>query len=186
MFKNSILKNPPPPNLFMKYFLLQIVVFCSLCCSFCFSQTAGKDSSVRDVQIAQVEMVKSIIIRQMTPEVLKGIADRSDKLGIREYSYYFKSDKMGWMLKSKDGWELAYITIDLGEGKAQSGEYLGAVAKDPLAKQIHDLLVETMNKTYRLITRDEYDIGGNCTASISLFKGSTGLGRSRIVIKRKS
>jgi hypothetical protein len=131
-------------------------------------------------------MVKAIIIRKMTPEALKEIADKSDKLGIREYSYYFKPDKMGWMLRSKDGWELAYITIDLGEGKAQSGEYLGAVAEFPLAQQIHDLLLENMNKTYRRITPDEYDIGDNCIASINLFKGSTGLGRSRLVIKRKA
>jgi len=140
---------------------------------------------MQPVVCATIAMVKNVVLKQWTPEDLKNFENKATQAGIKSgYSYHYSRTKMGWMAKSSTGQEVIYVSLSLENSYAKEGEYLGIVGRFEEIQKIHPIYVQILSTQFTHVGSDVYDIGDNCSAKISLFKGNTGLGRTVITIKR--
>ena len=131
-----------------------------------------------------LNQVKNVVIKKLTSKDIEGmIKNARDAGGTGLKSSRYGSDKMGWWLEDSKGREVYVVIFSFFGGRAKEGEYLGPLMSFQNAKEIHSFHEKTLLEYFKQIDNNKYDLNDNCTASLRMFHGATGLGRTIITVE---
>jgi hypothetical protein len=94
----------------------------------------------------------------------------------------YSEGKTGWSLFDSKGREVLRVIFSFVGHRATEGKYFGPLMSLHDSKEVHKWHGDILSKYYKQIGFDKYYLEDNCTASVELFQGSTGLGRSIITV----
>jgi hypothetical protein len=128
--------------------------------------------------------VKNVVTKKLTSKDIEGIIKTTRDAGGRGFkSSRYGSDKMGWSLEDSKGREVYVVIFSFLGGRAKEGDYLGPLMSFQNAKELHSFHEKTLLEYFKQIDNNKYDLNDNCTASLRLFHGTTGLGRTIITVE---
>ena len=128
--------------------------------------------------------VKNVVIKKSTSKDIEGMIKAArDAGGTGLKSNRYGSDKMGWSLEDSKGREVFVVIFSFLGGRAKEGDYLGPLMSLQNAKELHSFHENTLLEYFKRIDNNKYDLNDNCTASLRLFHGATGLGRTIITVE---
>ena len=139
---------------------------------------------VATVILNTIYQVKSVIVKQSSPGDIEEMINQARKKGATGYKIdRYSGGKIGWTLNDSKGREMHRVIFSFIGHVAQKGRYLGPLITFQDSKEIHNWHRDVMSKYYKQTGTDRYDIENNCIANMELFKGSSGLGRTIIIIE---
>jgi hypothetical protein len=146
----------------------------------------GDTKEIETVLVATLEIIKRALSMQFTQKQLKEVIDKVAALDTANSRRTFENpspEKAGWNLISH-GIELQYV-IFLYEGNTpKSADYFDALLPRAEAEGLYLINARILSSRFRHTQDNEYDLGDGYTAKVSLFKGSTGKGRTVISIRK--
>ena len=146
---------------------------------------AGESTNpMKQVIYHTLYQVKNVVIKKSTSKDIEGIIKTARDAGEKGFkTSHYGSDKMGWSLQDSKGREVYVVIFSFLGGRAKEGDYLGPLMSFQNAKEIHSIHEKTLLEYFKQTDNNKYDLNDNCTASLRLFQGTTGLGRTIITVE---
>lgn len=151
-----------------------------------FNTTALADDQADPAATAIVNtlyQIKNLLIKRSSPSDIEEMIKQSRNKGATGYKFdRYSGDKTGWSLFDSKGREVLRVIFSFVGHRATEGKYFGPLMSFNDSKEVHKWHRDIMSTYYKQIGIDKYYLEDNCTASMELFQGSTGLGRSIITV----
>jgi hypothetical protein len=175
------MKNLKPSFTIVPLFIVLMLFYTPL---YATEPTESDKSEVAQVIYQTIYQIKTIIVRRLAANDIEELIKRARDLGATGYKLNkYSGGKMGWSIEDSKGREVYSVIFSFHEQQAREGVYLTPLMTFRDAKEVHSWHRKVISSYFRQIDADKYDINDNCLAFVELFKGATGLGRTRINIK---
>lgn len=135
--------------------------------------TAEVDSVVSQA----IYQIKTVLIKQSTPEEIRHMINQVRKVGSTGYKVNnYDGNKMGWSIEDSKQRVVHSIVFTFNGNKAKEGTYYGPrMASQQSAKEVHDLHIAILAKHFKQVGTGKYDFSDNCKGFIELSKGGTNI-----------
>jgi hypothetical protein len=162
-----------------------ILIIIAITISFQISVFAEEQKNpVETVVTNTITSIANMLIKQASPKEIEEFILSARKNGAIGYKFdRYSFEKAGWTLSDSKGRDVQRVIFSFTDQKAQEAKYLGPLSAFQDSKVVHKWHTDVMDTYYKKRDTNNYNIGNGCIANIELFKGSSGLGRTIIVIK---
>ena len=149
------------------------------------AEPTNSDKAVAtQVIYAVIYQVKTVLIKRLAPSDIEEMINHARDIGATGYKLnHYSGGKMGWSMEDSKGREVYSVIFSFLGRQAKEGAYFGPLMSFRDAKVSHNWYREVFSGYFKQIGPDKYDINDNCMASMELFKGTAGSGRTIITVE---
>lgn len=128
--------------------------------------------------------IQSILLNNESTSHIEDKINQARSLGATGISLdQYSNQEMGWSMKDSKNRTVYSIIFTFNNNKANKGKYLGPLMLISDALTMHGWYRPILSDNYSEIKPNKYKLSEQCVANLSLFEGSTGLGRSIINVE---